>query len=93
MSRYASKTATVTVVNGVPDEVAVGRVRLAVTGIVDAWREWYDVLDGGPERDVWILETKSGVCEVHGLRAAPGDPAQKEGEPPCDQWVLCRWED
>ncbi len=93
MSRHASKTATVVFVNGAPAEVAVGRARLTVMGIVDAWREWFDVLDGGPERDVWILETDSGICEVHGLRAVPGDQTQEDGERPCDQWLLCRWED
>lgn len=92
MSRYADKTATViTGSDGEPTEVSFGRTRLVVTGIMDAWREWYDVLDGGPERDIWILETSGGVCEVHGLRAALAD--QSQAEPPCDQWLLCRWED
>ena len=126
MSRYASNTAsgivnsgfinslTVNSVifdNGVPAEVAFGQVRLPVVGIVDAWREWYDVLGGEPERDVWILETERGICEIHGLRAVPGKDTQgsdqtregnktqkgnetrEDGERPCDQWVLCRWED
>lgn len=78
--------------DGVPAIVAWGRVRLSVTGIVDAWREWYDVLDGGPERDVWVLETERGVCEVHGLRSVTAGLAQ-DVECPCDHWLLCRWED
>ena len=93
MSRHASKTATVIVVNGVPAEVAVGQLRLPIIAVVDAWREWFDVLDGEPERDVWILETDSGICEVHGLRAAVADQPQEETERSCNQWLLCRWED
>ena len=92
MSRYADKPAVVIFgSNGVPAEVLFGRTRLTVTGVMDAWREWYDVLDGGPERDIWILETSGGICEVHGLRAAIADQSQVER--PCDQWLLCRWED
>ncbi len=92
MSRYADKPAVVIFgADGVPTEVSFGRTRLAVTGIMDAWREWYDVLDGGPERDIWILETGSGICEVHGLRVAIAN--QSQAERPCDQWLLCRWED
>ncbi len=79
--------------DGAPAEVSFGRTRLAVTGVMDAWREWYDVLDGGPERDIWILETSGGICEVHGVRAAVADSPQGDSERPCDQWLLCRWED
>lgn len=92
MSRYADKPAVVVFgSNGIPAEVSFGRTRLTVIGVMDAWREWYDVLDGGPERDIWILETGNGICEVHGLRAAITD--QFQAERPCDQWLLCRWED
>ena len=94
MSRHANKTATVVFgADGVPTEVSFGRTRLAVSGVLDAWREWYDVLDGGPERDIWILETGDGICEVHGLRAAVTDLIQEGSERSCDQWLLCRWED
>ena len=92
MSRYADKPAVVIFgADGVPAEVSFGRTRLVVTGVMDAWREWYDVLDSGPERDIWILETGNGICEVHGLRVAIAD--QSQAERPCDHWLLCRWED
>lgn len=94
LSRHANRSAAVTFgTDGIPAAISFGRTQLTVTGVLDTWREWYDVLDGGPERDIWILETGNGICEVHGLRAAITDQAQGDSERPYDQWLLCRWED
>jgi hypothetical protein len=50
-------------------------------------------LAGEPERDVWVVETELGICELHRLRA--GAPAEEESpaDRGDDEWVLARWED
>lgn len=56
----------------------------------DHWREWLDTLGivtpgGESERDVWLVETSEGCCELHHLHP----PDTLEG----GQWILYRWED
>ena len=99
MSRLAAQPVALMLgPDDMPVAVVVGRVRLCVTEVLDRWREWFDVLDGWPERDVWILDTDAGICEVHGLRSAPL-PQEPDGQgtdwaaAPIHQWLLSRWED
>lgn len=95
MSRLAAKAVQVICTpEGMPTVIITGRTRLLVGGIVDRWREWFDVLDGEPEHEVWVLDTDAGICEVHGLRPYPStEPQPGEVDVPCAEWLLCRWED
>ena len=54
----------------------------------DHWREWFGIIDGEPERDVWQVETPQGICELHCLRTP-----QLDDEPGFSHWLLYRWED
>lgn len=47
-----------------------------VLRILTYHREWIGVLDSEPERDVWLVETTDGICELHRLR----DPARAAAE-------------
>ena len=51
------------------------------------WREWIGVLDGEPERDVWMVQLPQGICELHCLRYPLTEPPSPEN------WLLYRWED
>lgn len=95
MSRRAAKFVQVLCTpEGVPAVIVTGRTRLLVCGVADRWREWFDVLDGEPEHEVWVLDTDGGVCEVHGLRPCPSTESPPgEEDVPCAEWLLCRWED
>ena len=50
---------------GVPLSIQAGGVPLPVLAVVDDWREWFGVLAGEPERDVWLVDTPKGVYELH----------------------------
>ena len=39
-----------------------------ILSILAHHREWIGVLDGEPERDVWLVETPDGICELHRSR-------------------------
>ena len=94
MSRLAVKAVQVICTpEGMPTVIITGRTRFVVGGIVDRWREWFDVNDGEPEREVWIVDTDGGMCEVHGLRPFPSSEPPGEEDVPCAEWLLCRWED
>lgn len=56
------------------------------------WREWIGVLDGEPERDIWRVVVKRGVCEIHCLRFPS---SVFDGRTPMDKemWLLHAWED
>lgn len=58
----------------------------------DHWREWIGVHDGEPERDIWLAELGSGVCELHRLRwlSSDDDPERDDGE---GRWLLHAWRD
>lgn len=64
------------------------RSPIAVTGVVEHFREWIGVLDGELERDVWRVDTPHGTCELHHLKHPCAEDAEPQGE-----WILFRWED
>lgn len=74
---------------------------LPVVAVLDRWREWFGVLEGEPERDVWRVDTPAGACELHQIRTAAGvGEAEVSGGPPagssgeaCGVWVLHAWLD
>lgn len=57
-----------------------------ITAVLSHHREWIGILDGEPERDIWIVETPQGIAELHCLRATGED--DKPGD-----WILHRWLD
>lgn len=63
-----------------------GMPRQEVLSRLTHWREWIGVLDGEPERDIWRVQTRCGVCEIHRLR----QPVAKADEP---VWLLYAWAD
>ena len=74
---------------GVPLSIRAGRVPLPVLAVVDDWREWFGVLAGEPERDVWLVDTPKGVYELHCVRSLAADGL----EPGRGHWLLERAED
>ncbi len=52
-----------------------------VASVLDSWREWFGVLEGEPERDVWQVETPAGFAELHCVYGQSG------------QWLLHAWLD
>jgi hypothetical protein len=87
MSRRLSRLVSVRCDDtGTPLCILTGGISVPVEGVVDDWREWLGVLDGEPQRDVWIVDTASGVYELHRLHDdTDGDDA--------GQWLLDRAED
>jgi hypothetical protein len=72
-----------------PEDGCPRRVR--VLGHLDYWREWIGILDGEPQRDVWLLETSDGICELHFLcYCRESDTPVKTGN---GEWILARWVD
>lgn len=61
---------------------------VAVHGWAFHHREWIGVLDGEAQRDVWIVATNRGVCELHRLSRPLSDDDDGNSE-----WVLFRRED
>lgn len=53
------------------------------------YREWIGALEGEPERDVWRVETGSGLMELHHLH----EPAESLIPADPGVWLLARWED
>ncbi len=92
MSRRDGRSLGVTC-DGVGEPTAIllpGSPRsLPVLARLRHWREWIGSLEGEPERDIWIVETERGICELHCLRACPGEEEPPEG----GEWVLARWKD
>ena len=64
------------------------RQEVAVHGWASHHREWIGVLDGEAQRDVWLVATNRGVCELHRLSRPASDDEEDGGE-----WVLFRRED
>ncbi len=73
---------------GVPILIRVGPAPLPVCAVLDDWREWFGVLFGEPERDVWIVDTPKGVYELHCVRYQPENGSEPQG-----QWIIERAED
>ncbi len=67
------------------------RQEVTVQGWASHHREWIGILDGEAQRDVWLVATHRGVCELHRLsRPKSDDDDSDEGD--CE-WVLFRRED
>jgi hypothetical protein len=72
------------------------RLPIDVTAVRDYWREWFNIVQGEPERDVWQVETGRGLLELHhvlpplgtAMSAAVDDTGDTN-----DKWFLARWED
>ena len=64
------------------------RQEVVVHGWASHHREWIGVLDGEAQRDVWLVATNRGVCELHRLSRPKSD--EDEGD---FEWVLFRRED
>ena len=92
MSRRDGRPICVTC-DGVGEPAAVlfpGALRpLPVLAHLRHWREWIGSLEGESERDVWIVETARGICELHCLRGSPSEEEPAEG----GDWILAAWED
>lgn len=69
---------------GVPTEVDGEPVRRRH----DHWREWIGIHDGDPQRDVWLVETDRGICELHYLCHPDGDDDLGPG-----RWLVHAWRD
>jgi len=110
MSRLAGFPAAVSVDDiGRPESIearpALPRTR--VLEVIDRWREWIGILEGMPERDVWLVETPYGIAELHCLRSyaraaagttisapisAPIFGPDEDAPTVCD-WLLASWRD
>ena len=64
------------------------RQEVTVHGWASHHREWIGVLDGEAQRDVWLIATNRGVCELHRLSRPKADDDDGDCE-----WVLFRKED
>ena len=64
------------------------RQEVTVHGWASHHREWIGVLDGEAQRDVWLVATNRGVCELHRLSR----PIADDDDGDCE-WVLFRKED
>ena len=64
------------------------RQEVTVHGWASHHREWIGVLDGEAQRDVWLVATNRGVCELHRLSRPKSDDDEGDSE-----WVLFRRED
>lgn len=64
------------------------RTEVAVLDWASHHREWIGLLDGESQRDVWLISTNKGTCELHRLSRPQSDDDDDGGE-----WVLFRWED
>jgi len=67
---------------------------VTVHGWASHHREWIGVLDGEAQRDVWLVSTNRGVCELHCLSRPKfnDDECNNDDEGDCE-WVLFRRED
>lgn len=74
---------------GEPVAVTIGRTAtpLPVLERCSHWREWFGILEGEPQRDVWKVHLPNGICELHCLR----HPLAEHASP--GEWILHRWED
>lgn len=85
MSRRAEREARVDAdAHGVPRAVDGFPIRRRL----DHWREWIGIHDGEPQRDVWLVETDRGLCELHYLCHPDGDRDLAPG-----RWIVHAWKD
>lgn len=70
------------------------RQEVTVHGWASHHREWIGVLNGEAQRDVWLVATNQGVCELHRLSRPTSDEDEGESEwGEESEWVLFRRED
>lgn len=62
----------------------------SVRQVLKHTREWIGVLDGEPQRDIFVIRSERGVCELH-FSSFPSDDAGDDTVDGSGTWLLAAW--